>query len=134
MATKQSLKFLASSSDPLLKALAAPRNRQLLVGIAISVVAHIAVMLIHFSLPELAAARAPSLDVILVSARHETAPKDPQALAQANLDGGGNSDENLRAASPLPQQATARDGNDLVDMQRAQVAPQQRDHQTVLTQ
>ncbi|MDR2092825.1 MAG: TonB family protein [Azoarcus sp.] len=118
---------------PLLKALDSPQNRRLLTGFGISVAAHIAVMLIHFGMPELMPMRAPSLDVILVNARHDTAPKDPQALAQANLDGGGNSDEDVRAASPLLPQETTRDGNDLVDMQRQKSAPQQQEQQSVLT-
>jgi protein TonB len=115
------------------KTLDSPRNRRLLTGFAISVAAHAAVMLIHFSMPERAAMRAPSLDVILVNARHNTAPKDPQALGQANLDGGGNSDENVRIASPLLPQESTRDGNDLVDMQRQQSTPQKQEQQNVLT-
>jgi protein TonB len=41
-----------------------------------------------------------------------------QALAQANLDGGGNTDENRRIKTPLPptQQQTA--GNEIEQMQR----------------
>ncbi|MDR1461809.1 MAG: energy transducer TonB [Azoarcus sp.] len=132
MATKQTHK--SRSLSPLLGALGSPRNRHLLVGTAISIVAHVVVMLIHFSMPELANTRLPGLDVILVNARHDTAPKDPQALAQANLDGGGNSEEDVRAASPLPPQETTRDGNDLVDTRRQQSTPQQQDNQNVLTQ
>ncbi|MDR1227718.1 MAG: TonB family protein [Azoarcus sp.] len=132
MATKQPPQ--SQSLSPLSGAMGSSRNRRLLVSAAISVVAHIAVMLIHFSMPEMPPLRAPGLDVILVNARHDTAPKDPQALAQANLDGGGNSDEDVRAASPLPPQETTRDGNDLLDAQRRQSTPRQQEHQRVLTQ
>lgn len=62
----------------------------------------------------------PSLDVILVNTRHNTAPKDPQALAQANLEGGGDSSEKVRATSPLLPQENMRDGNDLANMTRGQ--------------
>jgi len=96
---------------------------------------HVLVMLIHFTMPEMAVARAPSLDVILVNARHSTAPKDPQALAQANLDGGGDNSEDVRATSPLPPQSNTRDGNDLIDMVRGQQsALRQPQYEQVLTQ
>jgi protein TonB len=111
------------------------QDRRLTIGFAVSVMMHILVMLIHFTMPEMPAARAPSLDVILVNARHDTAPTDPQALAQANLDGGGDSSEDVRAASPLPPQDSIKNGNDLVDMTRGQrVAIRQKQHEEVLTQ
>jgi protein TonB len=42
------------------------------------------------------------LDVVLVNAKSATKPAKADALAQANLDGGGNTDEKLRAKTPLP--------------------------------
>ena len=42
------------------------------------------------------------MDVVLVNAKSATRPKKADALAQANLDGGGNTDKKLRAATPLP--------------------------------
>jgi periplasmic protein TonB len=42
------------------------------------------------------------LMVDLVNARTSTAPQKPDILAQANLDGGGNTDAERRARSPLP--------------------------------
>ncbi len=42
------------------------------------------------------------LDVILVNARTETRPLNPEALAQANLDGGGTVEAARQATSPLP--------------------------------
>jgi protein TonB len=44
----------------------------------------------------------PPLEVVLVNARSATAPVLADALAQANLDGGGNTEANRRAKSPLP--------------------------------
>ena len=44
----------------------------------------------------------PPLDVVLVNAKTETAPDKADALAQANLDRGGNTEENRKAKSPLP--------------------------------
>jgi protein TonB len=53
--------------------------------------------------------------VVLVNARHERPPEKAEALAQANLDGGGESEQAVRPKSPLPPQETRRDGDALVD-------------------
>lgn len=42
------------------------------------------------------------MDVVLVNAKSSTRPEKADALAQANLDGGGNTDEKRRAKSPFP--------------------------------
>jgi protein TonB len=42
------------------------------------------------------------LDVVLVNSKSATKPEKADALAQANLDGGGNTDEKLRAKTPFP--------------------------------
>jgi protein TonB len=42
------------------------------------------------------------MDVVLVNAKSAHRPEKADALAQANLDGGGNTDKKLRAATPLP--------------------------------
>ena len=44
----------------------------------------------------------PPLDVVLVNARSERAPVEADVYAQANLDGGGDVDENRHLRSPLP--------------------------------
>jgi protein TonB len=52
------------------------------------------------------------MDVVLVNAKSAKRPEKADALAQANLDGGGNTDEKLRAKSPLPaleQRQTTRE-------------------------
>ena len=43
------------------------------------------------------------MEVVLVNARSPTKPVKADALAQANLDGGGNTDEKLRASTPFPK-------------------------------
>ena len=45
---------------------------------------------------------APALEVVLVNARSLTRPQQADAVAQQNLDGGGNTDLDRRAKSPLP--------------------------------
>jgi protein TonB len=42
------------------------------------------------------------LDVVLVNAKSASRPAKADALAQANLDGGGNTDEKRRASTPFP--------------------------------
>ncbi|MGZ5591586.1 MAG: energy transducer TonB [Usitatibacter sp.] len=42
------------------------------------------------------------MDVVLVNSRSANRPDKADALAQANLDGGGNTDQKLRAKSPFP--------------------------------
>ena len=44
----------------------------------------------------------PKLEIVLVNAQSKDAPKKADVLAQHNLDGGGNTDEKVRATSPLP--------------------------------
>jgi protein TonB len=46
--------------------------------------------------------RGPPLEVTLVNAKSQTKPTTPDVLAQANLDGGGNTDAERRAKTPLP--------------------------------
>jgi protein TonB len=42
------------------------------------------------------------MDVVLVNSKSAKRPDKADALAQANLDGGGNTDQKLRAKSPFP--------------------------------
>ncbi|MFZ2269403.1 MAG: TonB family protein [Azonexus sp.] len=62
--------------------------------------------------------REKALDIILVNAKSAKKPHEAQALAQANLDGGGNTDENRRAKTPLPPTAEQVEGTDIQQMQR----------------
>ena len=79
------------------------------VAIWISIAIHAVLLTIHFE-PELKklADRLPSLDVVLVNAKTKTAPEKAEALAQASLDRGGNTDENrkMKTALPAPLQKT----------------------------
>ena len=84
-------------------ALAAPRNHLLAIAIGVSLLLHGILLALHFTLPDLGrkSSEAP-LEVALVNARTKAAPTKADILAQANLDGGGNTDANRRAKSPLP--------------------------------
>jgi protein TonB len=96
-----------------------PGNRRLAVAIGISLAMHALLMTLHFSFPDASKAmREKALDVVLVNAKSAKKPTDPQALAQANLDGGGNTDENRRLKTPLPPTPQQTTGNEIERMQR----------------
>ena len=65
---------------------------------------HAFVLALQFSPFELSALdrNGPRLEVALVNAKSKSKPAKAEILAQANLDGGGNTDANRRAKSPLP--------------------------------
>lgn len=68
-----------------------------------SLIAHAVILTLHFQ-PELKALKdqIPSLKVMLVNSKTRQAPTKADALAQANLDRGGNTDEKRQMKSPLP--------------------------------
>jgi len=94
------------------------KNLTLIIAVVISLFAHAMLLLVHFVSPSAPTAPIdPGLDVILVNAKHDRAPVNAQALAQANLDGGGNADQG-RATSPLPDMRNSEDGDALRQTQR----------------
>ncbi|NTV11548.1 MAG: energy transducer TonB [Zoogloea sp.] len=104
-------------------------------ALAISVLLHGVLLALHFSPPEggLLKQKDRGLEVVLVNARHTTPPDKADALAQANQDGGGESEQALRAKTPLPPQNASRDGDALMDAQR-RVADLEARQQQLLTQ
>jgi protein TonB len=96
-----------------------PDSRRLLLAVGISLAVHALLLSLHFSFPDASKAmREKALDIILVNAKSAKKPTDPQALAQANLDGGGNTDENRRLKTPLPPTPQQTTGNEIQQMQR----------------
>jgi periplasmic protein TonB len=94
---------LVSFSDFLLERFGLVASMQ--VAIIASIAFHLFLIVgLGFRLPEIAKWEAPHnvMDVVLVNAKSATRPQKADALAQANLDGGGNTDRKLRARSPLP--------------------------------
>jgi protein TonB len=63
-------------------------------------------------------ARERALEVILVNSKSKAKPDKAQAKAQTNLDGGGNTDEDRRAKTPLPPSPRTREGDQLIEAQR----------------
>src|SRR5262245_2545231 len=88
-------------------------------AVALSLGAHAAALAVRFIDPEVLRTRvaAPPLEIVLVNARSESAPTNAQALAQANLDGGGTHDQGMRT-SPLPNTFEMRDGDTLETARR----------------
>ena len=96
-----------------------PHQRHLTVALFVSLAAHAVLLSIHFKLPQaLGRMSERALDVILVNSKHASRPDKAQAKAQANLDGGGNTEEDRRAKTPLPPSAQTREGNELIEAQK----------------
>ena len=87
------------------EALVSPRHDRLLAtAIGLSVLLHLVVLTIHFSPIVLKQMRdkGPPIEVALVNAKTAAKPAKADVLAQHNLDGGGNTDADRRAKTPLP--------------------------------
>jgi periplasmic protein TonB len=79
-------------------------NRPFQMALAASIILHVVVIsLVTFKMPDTSKDyNDKPLEVVLVNAKSKTKPVKAQALAQHNLDGGGNTDADRRAKSPLP--------------------------------
>jgi protein TonB len=109
-------------------------DKFLMAAVALSLGAHAAALAVRFVDPEVLRARvaAPPLEIVLVNARSESAPTNAQALAQANLDGGGTHDQGMRT-SPLPNSFEMRDG-DTLDTARRTVQQLEEEQKKLLAQ
>lgn len=99
-----------------------------------SVAVHAALLTVRFVDPEAInrAFKGTPLDVILVNSRSAEAPTEAQAIAQANLAGGGEAAKG-RATSPLPAAATMQLG-DAPDEARRRIERLQQEQQQLLAQ
>jgi len=104
-----------------------------MIALAVSVAAHAALLAIRFAAPEAFRQQPadPGLEVVLVNAKHARAPLKADALAQANLEGGGTA-ESGRAKSPLPDLRKVEDGDSIRTLQR-RIAELEQQQQNVLT-
>ncbi len=105
-----------------------------MIAVAFSVLAHASLLAIRFAAPDAFRLQPadPGLEVILVNAKHERAPVKAEALAQANLDGGGNAEAG-RAQSPLPDLKRIENGDSIKALQR-RIAELEQRQKNVLTQ
>lgn len=99
-----------------------------------SVAVHGALLTVRFVDPEsfTRVFRDMPLDVILVNSRSNEAPSKAQAIAQANLAGGGEAEKG-RATSPLPMAPTMQIG-DSPDEARRRIDQLQQEQQQLLAQ
>jgi len=103
-------------------------------ALAISIVLHAAVLGVRIVDPQdfNRVFQDTPLEVVLVNARSSEAPTKAQAIAQANLAGGGEAEAGL-ATSPLPPSPDQLVGDDQSDASKA-IAQLQEQQQVILTQ
>jgi periplasmic protein TonB len=111
------------------------RHARIQVAVALSVLLHAIIILgVRFTLPDASRLDAPQmLEVTLVNTKSTVRPLKADAFAQANLDGGGNTDANRRARSPLPVPHETTQATD-VTMAQKRVELLERDVQQLMTQ
>lgn len=123
---------MSAATRPPRRPSAAERNLWLAIGA--SILLHAALLSLHFKFPDASRAfQDKALDIILVNSRSARKPPDAQALAQANLDGGGNTDDARRARTPLPPSARQQSGVEIEQAQR-RVRELEAQQQRLLTQ
>lgn len=129
------------SKIPSVAALAAPiplpritaSDRTLKIALAVSIALHAIVLSIRFKFPDAFDFKnAPQLEVTLVNSKSETRPDQPNILAQTNLDGGGNTDQNRKAKTPMPVLPTTNRGADVVEQSQRRVQQLQQQEQELL--
>jgi protein TonB len=97
-------------------------SRVLYASVGASILLHATLLSVHFRFPDQLrwkSAHQP-LEVVLVNAKTRERSAQAEALAQANLDGGGNTDLERRAATPLPVTEPRDPGRDFAAAQRRQ--------------
>jgi len=102
-------------SLPFLAADTTAGNRLFANALGWSILLHVVVLALRFSPFDLAKfdRNGPPLEVALVNAKSQSKPAKAEILAQANLDGGGNTDADRRAKTPLPVLPRQSASNDL---------------------
>ena len=109
-------------------------NSPLALALLLSLAVHAVLLTVCFVAPEQfnRVFKDTALEVILVNAQSQERPEHAQAIAQANLAGGGDVAQG-RATSPMPYSALTRIGDDFEERQRQIDALQER-QTTLLTQ
>jgi protein TonB len=79
------------------------QNRLMSAALGFSLLLHGVLLALRFAAADQRGpAASPPLEVVLVNSKSATRPYKAELLAQANLDGGGNTDARRRAKTPLP--------------------------------
>ena len=96
-----------------------PSSRVFPYALAASLVLHAMGLSIQFQFPDARRHGAlQPLEVVIVNSKTRSKPSRPEMLAQAHLDGGGNTDLSRRARSPLPLMERNKRGDDSVESAR----------------
>jgi protein TonB len=108
-------------------------DKVLVMALTVSIGLHMTVLAVRFVDPDFLRVRStdPPLEVILVNAKSNVRPGKAEALAQANLDGGGTHEAGRRT-SPLPDAQMVRDG-DALDAARRMVEQLEEEQKKLLT-
>ncbi len=123
--------FAAPISLPVLRA----SDRTLKIALAVSIALHVIVLSIRFKFPDAFDIKnTPQLEVTLVNSKSETRPDKPNILAQTNLDGGGNTDQDRKAKTPLPVLPPTNRGADVVEQSQRRVQQLKQQEQELLAQ
>jgi protein TonB len=111
------------------------KHGRMKVAVSVSVFLHALVIVgVSFTLPDLPKLDVPPpLEVTLVNAKSQTRPQKADALAQANLDGGGNTEAKRRARSPLPVPIEDKQGAQL-SLAQKRVEQLEREAKQLMTQ
>lgn len=105
-------------------------DRRFAWALGASLLVHALALTIHFGAPQVERLlKERPLEVVLVNAKSARKPTDARVLAQANLDGGGNVDDERRARTPLPASMQQHAGDQLEASQQRvfQLERRQRD-------
>ena len=96
------------------------QSRLLAASVGASILLHAILLSVHFRFPDTLRWKSANqpLEVILVNSKTREKAARAEALAQANLDGGGNTADRRRAKTPLPVTDPRNPGRDLADAQR----------------
>ncbi|MGB8337839.1 MAG: TonB family protein [Burkholderiales bacterium] len=95
-------------------------NETLRNAIIVSMLVHAVIILgIKFKMPDIKEIKMPpkAIEVVLVNSKSKTKPTKADTLAQANLDGGGNTDAKVRAKSNLP---STKDSMEVIAQEESQ--------------
>lgn len=107
------------NADPLTLSPPLSAERRLWIGLAASLLLHVVFLAVSFRFPDVTRAfEDKGLDVILVNSKSAHRPTHAQALAQSNLDGGGHTEQDRRARTPLPASTRQQSGSELEQAER----------------
>ena len=111
------------------------RDRRFPITLAASILLHVLVLaLVTFTVPDKSKTlNSQPMEVVLVNAKSKTKPVKANVQAQHNLDGGGNTDADRRAKSPLPVLRNDAQSSE-VALARKRVEQLEHEARTLMTQ